>query len=472
MKIKRIALLICVFLMTIALASCNGTYNDTGNSGFPIITEKPTSGGKDDELIQYTVRVYRENPNTGKRQLYVPNKNESNVKIIFKNENSVNAVEINQVSKEAVFMGDGNYDVYLSALPKGYAYNPNIYSVSPLQTTIEIDLEEIISCSGNGNNPYSDAYKINRMGYYQATLYGINDKVHFMFNPPAPGTYSIETRVDVNADEINPIVTNYVNNSAVYIANPYTVEGGGASGLFTNNVVWEYEMKGHNSEDTAWQFNIAGSSKSGDYPVTIIFEVKFVKTNTEQISPYEPVYPLEIEKDVTSDIPNETGSLKACSDDGVLDMSICKYNSEDGYWYRYSNVKNDYVRLVAYINRPIPSLGNVTLEQMRVTEIGVGHQLCHVSVDYSECNCYCYFLFGNSGSYLTDTVYTGTSYLEHCNSDGVCYVTNELKNYLQSLPAGGSRMWIWDGESWALIEQNGISSGEDDMWLFACGYYE
>ena len=58
-------------------------------------------------------------------------------------------------------------------------------------------------------------------------------------------------------------------------------------------------------------------------------------------------------------------------------------------------------------------------------------------------------------------------YANACNSDGVCYVTAELKDFLQKFSI--SQRLFRDGEG--LVETQGGFAVEDDQWLFACGYY-
>ena len=59
-------------------------------------------------------------------------------------------------------------------------------------------------------------------------------------------------------------------------------------------------------------------------------------------------------------------------------------------------------------------------------------------------------------------------YADMCNSDGVCYVTKELKDFLQKL--SNSSSYFFDGAGWC--EQDNTFASEDNQWLFACGFYE
>ena len=54
------------------------------------------------------------------------------------------------------------------------------------------------------------------------------------------------------------------------------------------------------------------------------------------------------------------------------------------------------------------------------------------------------------------------------NSDGLVPVTEELKQFLQKFAI--SQRYFMDGNGWAELRLS-IYAGEDDQWLFNCGYY-
>ena len=61
------------------------------------------------------------------------------------------------------------------------------------------------------------------------------------------------------------------------------------------------------------------------------------------------------------------------------------------------------------------------------------------------------------------------TYVKYCNNEGAHPVTQELREFLQSYAITMSL--FTDGEGLAEIYYN-LTAGEDDMWLFACGYYK
>ncbi len=59
-------------------------------------------------------------------------------------------------------------------------------------------------------------------------------------------------------------------------------------------------------------------------------------------------------------------------------------------------------------------------------------------------------------------------YTSICNSDGVCFVTMEMKDFLQKFSV--SQRLFFDGNGY--VEYTGVYATENDQWLFACGYYD
>ncbi len=75
----------------------------------------------------------------------------------------------------------------------------------------------------------------------------------------------------------------------------------------------------------------------------------------------------------------------------------------------------------------------------------------------------------NTGEYmLMPKWFMGYSYF--ANSDGVHAVTAELQYFLQNFCT--SQLLFFDGQGWVETHSTyRIYAGEDDQWLFACGYY-
>ena len=132
---------------------------------------------------------------------------------------------------------------------------------------------------------------------------------------------------------------------------------------------------------------------------------------------------------------------------GLLDGKNFKYNPEDGYWHVWYNDTQTFGPILcASITTPcayyeeslnnIESHGNKNLTVSNSTE------------NYKQ--------------------FIEVSYAAACNSDGVCYVTMELKEFLQKFSV--SQRLFFDGNGF--VESTGVYAIEEDQWLFACGYYE
>lgn len=59
-------------------------------------------------------------------------------------------------------------------------------------------------------------------------------------------------------------------------------------------------------------------------------------------------------------------------------------------------------------------------------------------------------------------------YAPICNSDGLCYVNKELKEFLDKVSNAGN--FFFDGNGWC--ENTGVYATEESQWLFACGFYK
>ena len=144
-----------------------------------------------------------------------------------------------------------------------------------------------------------------------------------------------------------------------------------------------------------------------------------------------------------------TGSYYGGSTNGTgfLDADYFKYNEETGYWHLYDNITKTYGPVLCVkITKPcayyeeslnlIESHGNKNLTVSNLTE------------NYKQ--------------------FIEVEYAAICNSDGVCYVTNEMKEFLQKFSV--SQRLFFDGNGF--VESTGVYAIEEDQWLFACGWYE
>ena len=175
--------------------------------------------------------------------------------------------------------------------------------------------------------------------------------------------------------------------------------------------------------------------------VSTVIEAKEANFQTPEFSSSKYTY-------INSD--GGTGSYYAgkTNGTGLIIGSNFKYNEETGYFHVYDSKTNTFGPILcAKITQPcafydpegalnmIESHGNKNLTVSNGTE----NYKQFIEVDYAAA----------------------------CNSDGVCYVTKELMEFLQKFSI--SQRLFFDGNGF--VETTGVFALEDDQWLFACGYY-
>lgn len=473
---KKILMLLSVFLISVlALSSCVGqTQGPIDGGGGNDDGGGTTDPGGDSDLITYSVSLYRNG------QLWIPN---MEIYAIFVNDNSVSEALIDDFYGVATFKGDGDYNVHLSDVPEGYTYDPNSNVVDPQHTELIIDLYPILSYdSGDGSGPYNpNAYDISRVGYYKVDIDSINDTKYFHFLPTQSGEYSVESICDIYADEVDPIgikytgTEQYINEelgSEVYEDGGVSVESG-----FTTN--FKFSITFDVTElNVARVFAIRAESKIESYPATIYFKIQYVDDYSKGPA-FNPTVmePKEASEDVRI---RETGTFYRLIDlnGGKLDVRGYRYNENDGFWHVYD--ENKYASTNGYGPTLVcPVTTTVTIPGLG-TSFGkalgqVPTFLCLVGED-DERLCYDYFLYGSGPLFAEDgsnLEYHGEYYAKY-TTNGYVYVTNELMEFYQLL--ANNKEYFKDGNGWVETQQNAsgeyISAGQEDQWLFACGYYE
>lgn len=485
---KILSFIILMLISLFTLSSCVGVTNppnpnDPGNGDTPVDPNVP-----EEDLITYKVSLYRNS------QIWIPN---MEIYAIFVNDISVTEVLIDDFYGTAEFKGDGDYDVHLSDVPTGYTYDPNMYSVDPQHTEIIIDLYPILDFdSGNGSGPYNpDAYDISKVGYYKVELDSINDRKYFHFLPVQSGEYIIESMCDIHADDIDPVGIKY-SGTEQFISEEYGKEVYDDGGIskdagFTTN--FKFTITFDVTElNVARVFAIEAESKIEQYPCTVYFKIQW-NDDYSKGPAFNPriIEPKEANESVT---PIDSGTLTWMSDlnNHVLDIRKCKYNPNNGLWYYYDeqykdqpNFEEDWgIKLVAPASDTIniPSI-NMTFSQ------ALGYQPTYLCLhdENDERVCYDYFLYGDGPLYDENgdkVVYEGVSYSDYARG-GFVYVTNEIMEFYQLL--SNNKEYFKDGEGWAEgnkyddepngagdegeLVYGGVSSGQDDQWLFACAIY-
>ena len=472
MKSKVILLvMLCVFF----LVGC-GTIDQPPVTQPPIIeteiptvteTEEPTNSDEKTEAGENTGNNKTEGETEGpvhvdvefvvslkyNNKLFIP---DEEIKVIWLDEYSQNSMAIGKDGYAKKIL-DGDFNVILDKAPEGYTYNPNIYKVSNDNPVIEIELLKISKVSkGKGTALYNE-YQLSSDGTYRANITSKTKKVYYEYQPKKAGYYVIESLTSIYDDVVNPKVDIYTGTFAAKFFSE-TLNGGGEykKGGYTKNFKWIVRLS-QAELSNVYTFAIFAESKTGVYPVDVDFSITYTgeyypedtvskiinaeeaNFKTDDYSKDEYVY-------LNSDHGRGSYYGGFTNGTGILSASDYKYNEETGYWHRYYKETETYGPILcAKIAEPcayyetalnkIEAAGNKNLTVSNGTE----NYKKFVEIDYTLA----------------------------CNSDGVCYVTNELKEFLQKFSV--SQRLFFDGNGF--VESAGVYAIEQDQWLFACGYY-
>lgn len=353
---------------------------------------------------------------------------------------------------------DGDFNIILSKAPDGYTYNPNIYKASSDDPIVEIELIKISKVSkGKGTGLYSE-YELNSDGTFRCSLKSSSTKVYYEYKPKSAGYYVVESLVSIYDDVVNPKVDIYVGTfAAKYFSETLDTGGTYKKGGYTKNFKWVIRLSQAEVQNV-YTFAIFAESKTGVYPVNVDFRISYEgeyypeATISKYMTAEEANFKTpEFSKTqyVFKNSDHGTGSYygAASNGTGLLTGTDYKYNEETGYWHRYYKETDTYGPILcAKITKPcayyeealslIESHGNKNLTVSNGTE----NYKQFIEIDYAAT----------------------------CNSDGVCYVTMELKEFLQKFSV--SQRLFFDGNGF--VETTGVYAIEEDQWLFACGYYE
>ena len=385
---------------------------------------------------------------------YIPSENE-NINVIWTNELGNLSAPIDATGFASMMLS-GEYSVYLDYVPNGYTYNANIYKADNEHPNVEIELIKIAKTSkGQGTKLYNE-YQITTPATYRAEIKDSTKKIFYEFQPKQAGYYSIQSIVNIHENMINPKIDTYPGSSS-YKNFEETIDTGGAyrKGGYTKNFKWVVRL----TEDmisSVFTFAVYGESKSGIFPIYIDFSITY-----EGEYYVDPTIASFMEaKEANFKTPEFNTGYKYYNADGgtgnyyggytngsgVLNGDLYKYNEDTGYYHLFNSSTNEYGPILcAKITEPCAfyeeALSRIESHGNKNLTISDGKE------NYKQ--------------------FIEVEYANACNSDGVCYVTAELKDFLQKFSI--SQRLFRDGEG--LVETQGGFAVEDDHWLFACGYY-
>ncbi|MCQ2772052.1 MAG: hypothetical protein MJ238_02085 [Bacilli bacterium] len=359
------------------------------------------------------------------------------------------AVEFDEKGYAKTDALDGDYAIHLSGTPEGYTYDPNIYFTDYLKWETKIELLKLEPLLGDGSDLYSNIYRMKTIGVYrfEITRKKRNSLIYTQYEPLHSGYYEIETLCDTYADNVDPTVELYAGTEAYKnTSNPEVHNDGGAyrRGGYTKNVKWEIKlfdlMVGN-----VYAFGIRATVKDGTYPQYIDFRISY-REEYEWHEP-DPEHMTAQEANFKTDErdPNEEFHY-ANLGTMLFDGEKYFYNNDDRFWHYKS--KNG-PRVLADIDTPSQFLPEAFTH---IEEAGNKNLTVYEDKD----TCYYYKEF------------IERDYQACCNSEGRCWLTEELRVFLQRY--SNAQLLFMDGNGFVEYESH-VYAAEEDQWLFACGFY-
>ena len=439
------------------------------------------------------------------------------VKVRWTDGKTYHTVTLNEEGTAECYGLDGEYSVTLINLPTNLTYNPNIYSADNDSTDVVIELLTITNATGKGTDEYN-CIPLAGPGVYRAKISKDGQAIFYEFEPTKPGTYCIESLMDVSAGMYNPFVDIYAGSFA-YKVREKRIDGGGASSGYTTNFRHVVEID-KAFIGNVYTFAVFVEGKDATYPVNVDFAITYEGGYNYDWTVSDFVYPDFIPNDSTFGTWYDNYVTYLASDrakfgdanyniasvrvDGknVFDQQYFKLNPDDGYYHVFDAVK--YAEYggwgpIIYANVSIPTpfidsafntieyAGNKALtvsggtENYKLFIEGYSRLVQPDSSYFCIGNCKC--LPDNGGMCtIEDNCKQCTSDCRHIPAkyegqrgyadiaiEGRCPVTEELKQFLQKYSV--SQKLFSDGNGWAEQHSPRYDAYEDSQWLFACGYY-
>ncbi|MBE7085535.1 MAG: hypothetical protein E7366_00065 [Clostridiales bacterium] len=378
---------------------------------------------------------------------------------------------------------DGDYAVTLHGLPETYMYDPNIYQASNSQRDIVIQLYDYNRTIGKGTDTYNGAIKLTRLGGYTTEVTKANKPVYYHFSPNRSGTYIIETVEDITANEINPSFDIY-NGTFAFNQFSHTLDDGGTASDYTKNVKYVIDVDA-SKIGSNYIFGVKATSKTGEYPITVRFLVKYQSDYADEKTEKTIIIPDQDLLVKNGKIKQPTGTLtypEIPLGEGTyrFDETMFGLNEMDGFYHLYNETTGNYDGPILYaqITRRHRFFALNKGSEIHFANVeSVGNAALTVGDGKEN-----YKLFIEGGASVVSQGVVGMENMGHykgladyiANNDGVYPVTQEVKDFLQKFAI--SQLYFKDGNGWAETTAETelgyrIYATEADQWLFACCYY-
>lgn len=515
---KKLISLLLVFILLFSCVSC-GEYNPPEDENPNVQEGKDPEADKDPgsteqrgEPFVATVVL------SGK--IYTPPEvldDSLAVKVRWTDGKSYHTATLGEDGQAECYGLDGEYSVTLLNLPSVYTYDPNIYFADNANREVVIELLPITPATGDGTTAYK-CIDLSGPGVYRANMVRNGQEIFYQFAPTKPGTYCIESMVDISAGMYDPKLDIYTGSFA-YKIREKRIDGGGASGSYTTNFKYIVEI----DEDfigNVYTFAVMLEGKDAVYPTNVDFRItyeggysydwvisnfvypEFIPNDSSYASWYSSYSSyLAADREKFGDRNFKIASVKI---DGknVFDEQYFVLNPNDGYYHVYDTDKyamNGGWGPILYANVSIPTMfldtafneieyiGNKALTVSGGTEnyklfIEGYARLVRPDSSYfcvTTCECIaenggCCTVEDNCSKCTEDCRHIPAKYKNQRGYadiaiEGRCPVTEELKQFLQKYSV--NQKLFSDGNGWAENHTPRYDAYEDSQWLFACGYY-
>lgn len=467
---KILSLLLIIVCVVFCLTGCGiGSYIEKGGSvSTPDVPDDPGGEGPETPTVpdtHYTVSVFFGS------EMFKPG--DTDITVVWRNDSRIERKLLSADGTADAGELDGDFSVYLEGLPERYTYDSCGYVATSDMRKVSILLTSVqppVIGDGKGLYISQGCYRVVYDGIYRAVITSKNQVLYYEYQPQAAGVYSIESLVNVYDGEINPYVDVYGGTHANKFKLRTVTDGGHAvDGSFTKNFRCEYRIDSTEISST-FSFAVGAESKSGKYPISVDFRIRYEGEYSNANSDVRIKRAQEAYTTAADPKPGETYHY-ADMDTKVFDASKFKYNNNTGWYHYYSEelfADDPYGYGSGYgpvlccaITKAMPAYPLTTLYNanfvglgqnfLRLYEIWIEEEQKFAAFDY--------------------TSFIREDYKRVCNRDGVCYVTKELKEFLQVFAENHSLYTDGIGAGDNTPEALGYSANQDALWLFACGFY-
>lgn len=519
--LKKITAFLLLFALLLTAVSC-GEYNQAtgGGSG-----NKPKPDGSvdqpeldDDPTNDFTVQLVHK----ASGQPFSP---ATAVNVYWSDGYNVHIAPVDESGFAVIDGLDGDYNVTLSSVPSGYAYNSNSYIATNDNRNIIIEMCELNMLRGSGDS-LDNVYLIDNTGVYTVTVNSEEDFNYIRFAPQYNGVYTITSWASVTEDEVSPICLAYLG-SAHYVYGEYKVTDVDICGSYTRNFVHTVNIADENISSVGggsvtFTFAVGAETKSGVYPVNLTFEILwnggYYPEREEKITMIPSQDWSAFDFDAFNalaggEIVGAETLYQGTTDSYVFDEDNYKLwkisDGGDGVYHVYDKEKYPETDgygpiLVANITSPVrffpEGLGGTPVSFFTIEDAGnnalviqskynyrlfikgfaalaasgnycTSQCLCHIDGSVPVCPIGCTECTENCVQ-ADPAEMSVKGYADYVNADGVAPVTEELREFLQRY-VSNSQFFFADGEGTIETDPNNpIDAYEDSQWLFACGYYK